>query len=363
VYRNGDTMAKLSMTFLWILLNAGLVTAGTIHTIAGGQSLELQQDGLPATDAATTFPQNVSLDAAGNILFVELETSRLRRIDVSSGLVVTISGTGRKTYSGDGGPASPAGLSSPMNLAIDRNGNIFIADLFNEVVRRIDAGTGIITTYAGDGNFGFTGDEVPATQTSLSEPSGLSITPTGDLYIAESFGHRIRLVPQGANGITTVAGTGERGYAGDGGPATEAALDTPVNVVADQSGNFYIVERFGQRIRRVDRNGTITTVAGTGTQGYDGDGRPATETKLNNPMDIAFDTDNALYIADTFNHRIRRVDPVTGILRTVVGTGVEGTTGDGGPATFARIAFPNGLFIDEIGTIYLPRGITITFGA
>ena len=150
-------MAKLGIAFIWVLLmNAGLVMAGTIHTIAGDPNLDLQQDGLAATDAATTFPQNVALDAARNILFVELETSRLRRIDVSSGLVVTISGTGRKTYGGDGGPASLADLNCPMDLAIDRNGSIFVADLFNDVVRRIDAGTGIITTYAGDGNFGFT---------------------------------------------------------------------------------------------------------------------------------------------------------------------------------------------------------------
>ena len=182
------------------------------------------------------------------------------------------------------------------------------------------------------------------------------MTDRGDLYIAESFGHRIRLVPQGGVGITTVAGNGERGYQGDGGRATETALDTPVNVVADADGNLYIAERFGNRVRRVARDGTISTYAGNGVQGFSGDNVPATETRLNIPMDVALDQAGNLYIADSFNNRIRRVDAQTGIITTVVGTGVEGTTGDGGPATLARIAFPNGLYISEDGTIYFIEG-------
>ena len=220
------------------------------------------------------------------------------------------------TFTGDSGPAVEARLYAPKGVAVDAAGNLYIADVGNHRIRRVDP-SGIITTIAGIGERGFAGDGGPAIEARLYAPKGVAVDAAGNLYIADTRNQRIRRVdPSGI--ITTIAGTGERSFAGDDGPAVEARLDHPFGVAVDAAGNLYIADTFNQRIRRVDPSGTISTFAGTGIFGFSGDGGPAVEARLDNPTGVAVDAAGNLYIADQQNHRIRRVDP-SGTITTFAG--------------------------------------------
>ena len=274
---------------------------------------------------------------------------------VGPGTITTFAGTGTAGFSGDGGSAAQARLSRPIGVAIDAKGNVYITDYSNHRIRRVGV-DGIITTFAGTGTFGFSGDGGPATQARLLEPFGVTVNAKGDVYIADSKNQRIRQV--GTDGIiTTFAGTGTFGFSGDGGPATQASLKNPIDVTADTKGNIYIADFDNHRIRRVGPDGIITTFAGTGIEGFSGDGGPAVRAQLADPLGVVVDEEGNVYIADTGNNRIRRVG-TDGIIVTLSGSGPTGLgeggfSGDGGPSTQARLNLPRSVAVDANGNIYI----------
>ncbi len=248
-------------------------------------------------------------------------------------VIRTIAGNGLFKYAGDGGPATSATLNIPSAVAGGSDGNLWVADTLNGRIRRVNS-EGLISTFAGNGSLAFSGDGGPASSASFRSPFGLALDGTGSLYVADASNGRVRKI--GLDGIVnTVAGGGSD--LGDGGPATMASLRSPMGVAFDSAGNLYIAEIGGHRVRRVSSpNGTITTVAGTGVPGFSGDGGPATRATLSGPSSLAFDSAGNLYIVDRGNHRIRRVD-TNGSVRTVAGNGIAGFSGDGGPAASASL--------------------------
>ena len=327
------------------------LATGIITTIAGNGISGFSGDGGPATSASLGQPRRVAVDAAGNLFIADRGNQRIRKVDPITGIITTVAGNGTRGFSGDGGPATGASLADPYGIAVGSSGNLFIADLYNQRIRKVDP-AGIITTVAGNGTSGFSGDGGPATSASLSFPLGVAVDSSGNLFIADLANHRIRKVDPAAT-ITTVAGNGTFGFSGDGGAATHASLKAPVGVAVDAAGNVSIVDYANQRIRRVDpATGLITTVAGNGSLGFSGDGGPATSASLANPAGVAVDANDNLFIADSANHRIRKVDPA-GTITTVAGKGSWGFSGDGGPATSARLSTPSGVGVDAAGNLFI----------
>ena len=298
--------------------------AGTITTIAGSGETGLfggafGGDGGPAIQAALDRPSGVAADGAGNLFIADMDNHRIRKVD-PAGVISTVAGTGVFGSGGDGGPAVDARLFYPKGVAVDGAGNLFIADMDNHRIRKVDP-AGVISTVAGTGEFfgGFGGDGGPAIQADLDSPSGVAVDGAGNLFIADMGNHRIRKV-DAAGTITTIAGSGETGFfgggfsgdGGDGGPAIQADLDSPSGVAVDGAGNVFIADRDNHRIRKVDAAGVISTVAGTGVFGFGGDGGPADLAQLRRPYDVALDGTGNLYIADSSNHRIRVLTPMTG---------------------------------------------------
>lgn len=317
-----------------------------IETAAGKGGCLYSQDGGPATEAKLCTPAGIAIGADGSIYFAENGTHRVRRVG-PDGILATVAGNGSRGYSGDGGPATKAQLYSPFDVAIGPDGSLYISDLYNYRIRRVGA-DGVITTVVGTGVRGYSGDGGLATEAQLRVPGGIAFSPDGSLYFADVGNSRIRRVgPDGI--ITTVAGRGF-GYGGDGGPATAAQLRNPSGVAFSPDGSFYIVDRDNHRIRRVGPDGIITTVAGTGLSGYSGDGGPATAASLNRPDSIVVAPDGSLYIADRFNYRVRRVG-ADGIITTMAGAGF-GLSGDGGPATEAKLMDAIDLEFSPDGSFY-----------
>jgi uncharacterized protein (TIGR03437 family) len=272
----------------------------------------------------------------------------------TAGTINTIAGTGGALYSGDGGAATLAGLNVAVDVSADRAGNLYIADQYNHRIRKI-AADGIITTVAGTGIPGYSGDGGPAVNAQINTPTGVFADTAGNIYIAEPGNQRIRKVdPTGT--ITTIAGNGSQGYSGDGGPATSASLYNAVRVAVDPAGNVVIADQSNHRIRRVTPAGIITTIAGNGAGtpaagAFSGDGGQATAASLNNPTALAITPAGVIYIADQFNQRIRSV-ATNGIITTVAGNGTPGFSGDGGPATAASLNYPGGITLDAAGNLY-----------
>jgi uncharacterized protein (TIGR03437 family) len=377
--------------------------AGILTVIAGNGIDGFSGDGGPATRASLSFPAALALDAAGNLYIADGGNYRIRRVS-PGGIMETYAGDGVQRVQGDGGPALRASFDTPRGLAVDAAGNLYVADSAAHRVRRISA-AGIITNFAGS-TPGFGGDNGPALQARLNEPWHLSMDPRGNLLIGDTRNHRVRSVnPQGI--ITTVAGRGEaisdgdggpalqagivgppcayadaagnlyvcdffnkvrivspngmirtfagtddRGFAGDGGPATLARLNVPVAVAGDAAGNIFIADSINLRLRRVDRGGIITTVGGNGQFRFSGDGGPALAASFAAPFGLAADLAGNIYIADSENHRVRRIGQ-DGRISTVAGTGVAGFSGDGGPGTAAALNYPLGLAIDLPGNLYI----------
>src|SRR5579862_8673848 len=292
------------------------MSEGIITTAVGTGEKGFAGDGGPASAALLNGPFDVAFDAAGNLYFSDTFNNRIRRVDARSGVITTVAGNGEKGYGGDGGPATAAALNEPYGIAIDRAGNLYTADRLNRRVRRIDAASGIITTLAGTGEAAYGGDGGPAAAAGLAEPNGLAFDAAErHLYIADVADHRVRVVDLARGAIATFAGTGLGEHSGDGGPAREAGVFGARAVKVAGDGTLYILERQGSSLRQVDpATGIITRVAGTGARGYGGDGGPALEAVFDAPKEMALDRDGTLIIVDTENHAIRRIDRTTGIV-------------------------------------------------
>ncbi len=330
------------------------IGVGTITTVAGDGNFFFSGDGGPATSASLNGPYDVAFDDAQNMFIADLGNQRIRRVDAVSGLISTTGGNGVDGYSGDGGPATSAQLWQPFDLHTDSNQNVYIADAGNSRIRRADAVTGVITTVAGNGSFDFGGDGGPATSAQLDTPYAVAVDSAGNMYIADVGNERVRRVDAATGTISTFAGTGDCGYNGDGIPATNATMCGPSGVAVDGAGNVFVADSSGHRIRRVDAaSGIITTVAGNGTAGFNGDGLAATSTQLNIPIDVAVDDADNLFIVDALNLRIRRVDAATGLIATVAGNGAQGSGGDGGPATSAELSLPSRVAVDAAGNVFI----------
>src|SRR6185437_10193548 len=270
-----------------------------------------------------------------------------------SWIISTVVGTGQAGHSGDGGPAAQACLDNPFDVAFDRAGNLYLSDTFNHCIRRVDASTGVIDRIAGRGEAGYSGDGGRATEALLDEPYGIVLDADGNLYFADRLNRRVRRVD--ARGvITTIAGTGEAVSDGDGGPAARAGIFGARAVQVAPDGTVYILERQGSTLRAVDpRSGLIRTVAGTGGRGYGGDGADALAATFNAPKEFAVDTDGNLLIVETENHVIRRIEAHSRIVSTIAGNGRHGGEGDGGPATQAGLARPHGIAVGPDGAVYI----------
>lgn len=335
--------------FAFVALACVPAVAQNISTVAGTGVAGYSGDGGPATSAQLDNPYRVAVDSAGNLYIADYLNSRIRKVN-TSGVTATVAGNGTYGSSGDGGPATSAQLSLPWGVAVDNAGNLYIADTTNSIVRKVDT-SGTITAVAGTGTYGFSGDGDPATSAQLGNPSGVIVDSVGNLYIADTQNNRVRKV--GTNGtITTVAGNGTEGFSGDGSLATSAQLNRPTDMAVDSAGNLYIADTQNNRIRKVNTSGTITTVAGDGTFGDGGDGGPATSAQFGYPYGVAVDSAGNLYIADTLNNRLRKVD-TSGNISTVAGNGTDGYSGDGGPAISAQLSGPFGVRVDSLGNLYI----------
>jgi len=322
-------------------------SSGNISTIAGTGVAGFAGDGSAASNAQMNFPTGMAIDSSGNLYIADTLNGRVRKI--SSNNISSIAGNGVLSYSGDGGLATSAQMNYTFAVAADSSGNVYIADSANHVVRRV-AKSGVITTFAGNGNPGFGGDGGAAASAQLNSPQGVAVDAAGNVYIADTQNDRIRRVtPTGA--ISTYAGNGTPGFGGDGGAAASAQVDTPVGLAVDAGSNLYIADLGNSRIRRVSSAGTITTIAGNGIAGYTSDGGQATSAALNLPQGVAVDAGGTVYIADTGNNRVRRV--AGGTITTIAGNGVADFTGDGGQATSATIGSPIGIAADTFGTVYV----------
>jgi sugar lactone lactonase YvrE len=330
--------------------------SGNITTIAGTGTAGYNGEGLEADCAELNTPDGgITFDVSGNVYIGDTHNHRIRKINISTGIINTIAGTGTLGYSGDNIAATSSGLYWPDGVVFDVLGNLYIADTWNYRVRKVMASTGIITTIAGTGSYGYNGDGIPATSARLSYADGIAIDNNGNIYVGDATNSRIRRIDANTGIITTVAGDGSWGvFGGDGGPATNAKLYYPVGVALDSQGNIYIADTYNNRVRKVTiSTGIISTIAGTGTAGYNGDGISATSAQLNNPFGITLDSSGNVYIADASNNRIRKITISTGIITTIAGTNTAGSAGDGGPATIAELNDPQGVFFNSSGNLYI----------
>jgi trimeric autotransporter adhesin len=325
---------------------------GIITTIAGSE-LPIGDNDL-AIKANVGDPFSVVVESSGNILISDSGNRRVRRVNIANGSITTIAGNGTLGFSGDNGPATQASFA-PNTIAQDSNGNIFIVDPVFHVVRRITP-TGTINTVAGTGKFGFSGDNGLATNAQLDSPRGIAVDSAGNLFIADLFNSRIRRVDARTGIITSVAGNGRANITGDGGPATQASLAFPLAVTVDRNNNIFILDLVGNLVRRIDgRTGIITTIAGTGNASFSGDGGPAINAAINTAFGLIADNNGNLFIADTGNSRIRRID-TNGIIATVAGNNTPDYSGDGMPATTASLNRPKGIAFDSAGNLYIAGG-------
>ena len=327
----------------------------SINAIAGGSTAD-SGDGGPAKEVVLNSPVDVAVDNIGNVYIAETDNHCVRKID-THGIISTVAGTGMEGFSGDGGPAVTAMLSFPTDIAVDESGSIYVVDQGNNKIRRIDR-RGIITTVAGNGQYGYGGDGGPATAAALYIPEAITVDSMGNLYVADSNNYRIRKVDT-SGVITTVVGNGaECRYrldtCGERSPAVSARIGFPDGLTVDRAGNLYFSERGGYltRIRKVDTHGLITTFAGSGQSGYSGDGGPAVDASLRYPADLSADSAGNIYIADIWDNRIRKVN-TSGIITTVAGSGTRGSAGDGGSALSASLSSPYGAAVDPEGHLYI----------
>jgi sugar lactone lactonase YvrE len=323
---------------------------GIIETIAGTGEAGYNGDGIPARQAQLARPEYAVFGPTGDLYIADSYNNRVRRVDHATGLIWTVAGTGERGFSGDGGPATQAELHFPEGITIDAAGNLFVSDTVNRRIRRVDARTGVIDTYAGVGTVGVSPEGTPAEAAHFLRLARIAVDRAGNLYVADSPTHRLLMVAADKRQVRTFAGNGKAGFCGDGGPAREACLDYPEGVVVAPNGDVYFGDVGNNRVRRVDAvTGRIETVAGTGEKGFSGDGGPALRARLWSPGRIWIDHEGNILIADILNSRIRRVQARTGNIETVAG---GGGFGDGGPARNAILSVP-GDVVYTPGKVYV----------
>jgi streptogramin lyase len=341
---------------MYLTLLTLLLAGAKIDSVAGTGKAGHAGDGGKATEAQINDPFHCELDGKGNLYIAEALGQSIRKVDLKTGLITTVAGSGKKGYDGDGGPANKASFNEPYAVVVDAEDNLYIADRLNAVIRKVDGKTGIITTIAGNGMKGYGGDGGPGTKAMLREPNDVHLDGKGGLLIADVADWRVRRLDLKSGNITTFAGTGPfRGRPTkedlkDGVPADTALILHARAVCVDGAGNTYICERMGNAIRRVDEKGIITTIAGTREKGAkDGPGAEAT---FNGPKAIRCDKEGNILVVDTENHSIRKVEAKTWKVTTVAG-GRKGGGGDGGEALAAGMDRPHGCVLDRDGVLYI----------
>ncbi len=337
--------------FSTLLCNAQSI----ITTIAGNGITQYIGDGYPATNFSLAQPYGLCEDKSGNIFVADFADHRIRRIN-NQDTLFTFCGIGTSGYSGDGGLIDTATIRNPSGVCIDTAGNLYITEWYNNVLRKVDKTTHIVTTVCGTSAYGFSGDNGPATNAHLANPYASCIDNEGNIYIPDAGNNRIRKVNMLTGTITTVAGTGVMGYSGDNIQATNAKLANPMGVCLDSLGNIYIADNGNHRIRKVDAlTGIITTIAGNGVQGYFGDGGLAINSQIAQPNAIAADRFGNIYFSDFGNNVIRTIY-TNGAIKTIAGNGHFGFSGDNGPATNATFNGATGIFVNDSGFIYIADG-------
>ena len=328
--------------------------ASAASGLAGTGTAGYNGDNINATKARLNYPVDLAVDRSGDIYIADDSNNRIRKLTVSTGILTTVAGTGLTTYNGDDIDATTAAINTPEGVGVDGLGNIYIADTANHRLRKVTVSTGKITTVAGTGTPGTGKDGILATTSNLFRPASVAVDVEGNIYIADSANHRIRKVSASTGLISTVAGTGTRSYNGDNIDATTAQLSAPLAVAVDKNGDIYIADTFNNRLRKVTiSTGKITTIAGTGVNSYNGDNIDATTAMIANPKGVAVDREGNVFIADSENYRIRKVIVSTGKITTIAGTGIAGFTGDGVIAINARLNYVTGIAVDGVDNFYI----------
>lgn len=349
---------RLALLAVALAPAAATQPGATMSTVAGTGKKGHTGDGGPATQATLNQPFHCDLDAHGNLFVAESGNHCIRKVNLKTGVISTVAGTGQKGYTGDGGPATQATFNEPYAVLVSPEGDLYIVDRLNAVVRKVDGKSGKVTTVAGSGQKGFGGDGGPGNQAQLREPNDACFDGKGGLLIADVGDWRVRRLDLKTGVLTTFAGTGrpkgkiDRARIGDGGPAKTAVLVGARAVCVDGRGNTYICEREGNAVRKVTADGTITTIAGTGKKGYDGDGGDARKASFNGPKGVRCNAQGNVYVVETENHAIRKIDAKTNVVTTVAG-GRKGSGGDGGAALQAGMDRPHGCVLDAHGNIYI----------
>lgn len=334
----------------------GQINSPRVHTIAGTGIAGYVPEGaagLPGTSTPVNNPYGIVAGPDGALYFCEVDTGRIRRFDLESQNLTTIAGNGETAYAGDGGLARDAAFLTPHEIRFDVAGNLYVVERDSHTVRRIDAATGIVTTIAGTGEAGFSGDNGPANRAQLRQPHSIAFSASGDLLICDIGNSRLRQISMESGIITTIGGTGERQPTPDSAPLSGTPLLGPRSIDTDPLGNAYLVLREGNAVFQLDLGaGTLNRIAGTGEQGYSGDGGPALAARFNGPKGIAYSvSDHALYIVDTENHVIRRMLLNNGTIETVLGSGELGDGPDGNPL-LCKMNRPHGVYVHE-GVVYV----------
>ena len=327
-------------------------SAARISTFAGVGATGYSGDGGVATEAHLNNPYGISKGPGGALYICDMENHRIRRV-ARDGTITTVAGTGRRGYSGDSGPALQAELNEPYEVRFDKAGNMFFVEMRNHIVRRVDAKTKIISTVAGTGQEGFSGDGGPATKAHLKQPHSIQFDAKGDLYICDIGNNRLRKVDMETGTVSTFAGTGEKLPTPDGARFADAPLNGPRAIDFDRAGNMWLALREGNAIYKLDlKTGTIHHVAGTGKSGFTGNGGPARDATLFGPKGISVAPSGNVYFTDTESHSIRTIDVVKGTIELVAGLGERGDGADGDPLR-CKLARPHGIFVDADGTIFI----------
>lgn len=355
---NISSLSLQVVALLFLVVWTGFEAKGQkISTIAGTGNSGYNGDGKIATISQVDGLAGAAVSADGSIYISDFTSNRIRKVD-ANGIITTVAGTGRPGYSGDGGPATAAKLFGPSGLAFDKKGNLYFADNYNQRIRKVNlADGGTITTVAGCGEIGFSGNGGSATQARLQSPVAVAVDGSGNIFISDCDNNCIRKVNSAGiisafAGDAIRSGTGTGSYQGDGKPAVNAQLNHPKGLAVDDNGNVFFADCFNHRIRKVAANGIISTVAGNGEDGFSGDRGTANAAQLNYPNGVAFDALGNLYISDHTNNRIRLVNK-QGIINTIAGNGGAGFGGDGGDALSAEISGPTFIAVSPNGDAYI----------